>query len=404
MSFRHEKLATILADADIFTDGDWVESKDQDPDGDVRLIQLADIGDGEFLNKSSRFLTSSKAKQLRCTFIEPGDVLIARMPDPLGRACIFPGVKNKSVTVVDVCIVRPNRKKILSRFLMHALNSNQARSEMLRNATGTTRQRISRSNLGDIKIPLPSLSAQERITTILDETFALRMERIKAITLINALADSIFIEMFGDPIENPKGWDVVRLGDDVKLQGGFAFKSTDFVDQGAKLVKISNVHSDSLSWDDLEHLPLSYVESYSNFLLKPGDIVLALTRPIIKSLESVKIAVVSHQDTPCLLNQRVGRFQFSATSKITPQYLLGYCRTKTFYRAVETFCSESLQPNMSTQQVENLKIPVPPGTLQMKYSATLANLELIKNIMTKQEGLIEELFSSLQSQAFSGEL
>ncbi|ANO14592.1 hypothetical protein BAB77_12585 [Mycobacteroides abscessus] len=98
-------LADLLSDG-LFVDGDWVESKDQDPDGDVRLIQLADVGDGVFRDRSSRFLTSEKAKELRCTFLEPGDVLVARMPEPLGRACIFPGVGQPAVTAVDVCIIR----------------------------------------------------------------------------------------------------------------------------------------------------------------------------------------------------------------------------------------------------------------------------------------------------------
>ena len=76
----------------IFNDGDWVESKDQDQNGDVRLIQLADIGIGEFLNKSKRYLTKSKARQLKCTFLEPGDLLIARMPDPIGiTRAVLPG-------------------------------------------------------------------------------------------------------------------------------------------------------------------------------------------------------------------------------------------------------------------------------------------------------------------------
>jgi type I restriction enzyme S subunit len=78
-----------LVEEGVFIYGDWVESKDQDPRGDVRLIQLADIGDGLFLNKSSRFLTTIKAKELRCRFFEAGDVLAARMPDPPGRACIY---------------------------------------------------------------------------------------------------------------------------------------------------------------------------------------------------------------------------------------------------------------------------------------------------------------------------
>jgi type I restriction enzyme S subunit len=99
-------IAELAGSGGLVTDGDWVESKDQDPDGEVRLIQLADIGDGVFLNRSHRFLTLEKARQLRCTFLQPGDMLIARMQDPLGRACIFPGVGQPAVTAVDVFVWR----------------------------------------------------------------------------------------------------------------------------------------------------------------------------------------------------------------------------------------------------------------------------------------------------------
>ena len=79
----------MIATDGLFNDGDWVETKDQDPDGDVRLIQLADIGDGVFRNRSQRFLTSDKAAELGCTFLERGDLLIARMPKPLVRLYPF---------------------------------------------------------------------------------------------------------------------------------------------------------------------------------------------------------------------------------------------------------------------------------------------------------------------------
>jgi type I restriction enzyme, S subunit len=112
-------IGEVVSPTGVFVDGDWVESTDQDPDGDVRLIQLADIGDGCFVDKSKRFLTKKKASDLRCTFLQQGDLLIARMPDPLGRACIFPLAGNeKYVTVVDVCIVRPDEGIVSSRYLL----------------------------------------------------------------------------------------------------------------------------------------------------------------------------------------------------------------------------------------------------------------------------------------------
>src|ERR1700732_4875466 len=92
-------VADLVGYDGLFCDGDWVESKDQDPAGDVRLIQLADVGDGDYRDRSNRFLTSAKASDLRCTYLQTGDLLVARMPDPLGRVCIFQGDPKPSVTV-----------------------------------------------------------------------------------------------------------------------------------------------------------------------------------------------------------------------------------------------------------------------------------------------------------------
>jgi len=135
----------------IFCDGDWVESKDQDPNGEVRLIQLADIGDGFFKDQSDRFLTFKKSIELNCTYLQKGDILVARLPDPLGRACIFPlsGIK-KFVTVVDVCIIRNNSNLINSQYLLYLINSPQTRLEVDKYKSGSTRKRISRKNLGKL--------------------------------------------------------------------------------------------------------------------------------------------------------------------------------------------------------------------------------------------------------------
>lgn len=159
-----------LIDEDgVFSDGDWIESKDQDPSGNVRLIQLADIGDGYYRNRSSRYLTNETAIELNCTFLSPGDVLIARMPDPLGRACIFPGDTKQSITAVDVCIIRSS--KFDHRWLMHIINSPQMRQAIESLQSGTTRKRISRKNLARIQFPTPPKHEQESIADKIEEFF-----------------------------------------------------------------------------------------------------------------------------------------------------------------------------------------------------------------------------------------
>ncbi len=173
----------IGGDAGIFIDGDWVESKDQDPDGSVRLIQLADIGDGDFRDKSHRFLTPEKAHELHCTFLEHGDILIARMPEPLGRCCIFPlDRKEGFVTVVDVCVVRLGSAPIDNKFLMYAINSGQVRTKIADLQSGSTRKRISRGNLATIEIPLAPYKEQQRIVSKIEELFSELDKGVESLT------------------------------------------------------------------------------------------------------------------------------------------------------------------------------------------------------------------------------
>jgi len=197
----------VCADG-LFVDGDWVESKDQDPSGEVRLIQLADVGDGRYTSKSNRFLTTASATNLDCTFLNPGDVLIARMPDPLGRACVFPGDSKRAVTVVDVAVFRSGKKGIDHRWLVHAINATQTRAMIETLASGTTRSRISRGNLATVKFPVPPLNEQSRIVEKLDAIFEqtraarARLERLPG--LLEKLKRSILAAAFRGDL--PKDW------------------------------------------------------------------------------------------------------------------------------------------------------------------------------------------------------
>lgn len=164
-------IGELLGDG-VFVDGDWVESKDQDPEGEVRLTQLADIGDGVWRDRSNRFMTLEKTRVMGCTLLEPGDVLVARMPDPLGRACQFPGSDQPCVTVVDVAILRPGPGSVDPAWLMHAINSPAVRSQIAAMQGGTTRKRISRKNLGTITLPVPPRGEQQRIAHEIERRMA----------------------------------------------------------------------------------------------------------------------------------------------------------------------------------------------------------------------------------------
>ncbi len=167
-------LVDVISRDGLFVDGDWVETKDQDPHGEVRLTQLADVGDGEWRDRSVRFLTTQKAEQLGCTYLTAGDILVARMPAPLGRACIFPGSDRPCITVVDVCVIRPPAARVNPRWLMWALNAPQARQQISDLERGTTRRRISRKNLATIQLVVPPRDEQDRIVDAIEAELSRR--------------------------------------------------------------------------------------------------------------------------------------------------------------------------------------------------------------------------------------
>ncbi len=148
----------------VFTDGDWIESKDQSPKG-IRLVQTGNVGIGEFLDRGekSRFISEDTFKRLNCTEIMEGDILISRLPDPVGRACIVPHTSTRMITAVDCTIIRFDITKIIPKFFLYYTKSEKYFSSVTQYLTGASRRRISRSNLSKIEILLPPLGMQKEI-------------------------------------------------------------------------------------------------------------------------------------------------------------------------------------------------------------------------------------------------
>lgn len=155
-----QPFGTVKGETGLVTDGDWILSENMDESGDVRLLQLADIGIGSFLDKSRKFITEEKAKELGCTDVVSGDVLVSRMADPIGRACIVPELNQRAITAVDVTIVRPDRGLALPEYVVSLCNTAFFLGKAKAAASGTTRGRITRKNLERILVPLPPLTVQ----------------------------------------------------------------------------------------------------------------------------------------------------------------------------------------------------------------------------------------------------
>ena len=147
-----------------FGDGDWIEAKDQSPEG-IRLIQTGNVGNGEYKDKGdkARFISEETFVRLNCTEVKAGDILISRLPDPIGRACIVPEMP-KSITAVDCTIVRL-QPFVLPEYFVNYTKTPGYTQQIDSFTTGSTRKRVSRANLGSIVIPVPELSQQHRFVT-----------------------------------------------------------------------------------------------------------------------------------------------------------------------------------------------------------------------------------------------
>ena len=151
---------------DTFIDGDWIEAKDQSGSG-IRLIQTGNVGVGTFKDKGdrARYISEETFNRLNCTEVVEGDILISRLPEPVGRACIIPAGLGKSITAVDCTIIRLN-DKVLPKFFVAFTNTPDYAMQIKKVLSGTTRLRVSRANLGKIQVPLPSIDKQQQFVTI----------------------------------------------------------------------------------------------------------------------------------------------------------------------------------------------------------------------------------------------
>jgi len=389
-------LSDALASAEVFVDGDWVESKDQDPEGDVRLVQLADVGDGEYIDKSDRFLTSVKARELRCTYLKPGDVMVARMPDPLGRACIFPGDLKPAVTVVDVCVIRPDDREHDARWLMHCLNAPACRNQIAGYATGTTRSRISRGNLGKIKIPLPPLAEQLRIAEVLDRAEALRAKRRAALTQLDSLTQSLFLDLFGNPIHNERKWPRAELREMCRVERG-KFTPRPRGDPSYYGGRFPFIQTGDISSSG------GRLNTWSQTLNEKGVTVSRSFPPdtVVIAIVGATLGITAILDIEVYCPDSVVGIQAHA-SKASPEYIERVLR---FWRPIFVAqAPETARANINLETLRPLKVPRPPIELQREFARRVGAVEKLKTAQRTSLAELNALFASLQHRAFRGEL
>jgi type I restriction enzyme S subunit len=357
----------IGADA-LFCDGDWIESKDQDPNGEVRLVQLADILDGEFKQKSERFMTRAKSNELRTTLLEKGDLLIARMPDPIGRACIFPGSEQDCVTVVDVAIARPTNCD--PEWLMHCLNSQSLRTAIEERATGSTRKRISRSALSEMTLPVPPLPEQKKIAEILsgiDKAITLKQKAVENLKSTREAVCNELILMSAGNHEEPVGSVTTHM------TNGFVGTATPYYrKQGVRYLTSKNIRSDRIDPRNMVFVSDEFHASNQKSALKSGDVLM------VQSGHIGTTAVVPEEYTDCNCHALIlMRFE---SEKIDPHFASVYFNSTEGKRRLSDIFVGSTIKHVNTGDLKKFRIPVPSMEIQKDIAAKMKAMDTLLEV------------------------
>ena len=258
----------------VFKDGDWIESKDQSDEG-IRLVQTGNIGEGIYLEKEARakYISEDTFKTLKCTEIYPGDILVSRLPEPIGRACIVPEKEDRMITAVDCTICRPDESIVSKEYLCYFMRSDSYYTKLLGNVTGTTRKRISRKNLGNVELDIPLKKKQKEVVKQLDSLSRAINLRKNEIQLLDNLIKARFVEMFGEPQDNPFGWDKMPLSNVIlNANNGMARRGND--ENGNIVMRLVELQDGYIDYSNPNRIVLKENEK-TRYLLRDKDFLFA---------------------------------------------------------------------------------------------------------------------------------
>ena len=411
------ELKALVGPAGMFTDGDWILSEHLKSGTDVRLIQLADVGIGQFLDKSRKFISSDTAKMLGVTYLRAGDLLISRMADPLARACIFPQIEKPAITAVDVAIARCDKSVSDPKYLMELCNSHIVHTQAEEVAVGTTRKRISRKNLEQVRVPLPPLAEQKRIAAkvekLLGKVDASRAQLDKVATILKRFRQSVLAAACSGRLtadwRRGKGkageWEPSSVGEVVEsLKYGTATKC-EYAKRGVPVLRIPNVVSGRIDHSDLKYAKLPAKE-LQQLRLVAGDVLLIRSNGSVSLVGRTAVVSRAEEDyayAGYLIRLRPDR------KKVQPAFLNLVLSSYDIRLQIEVEArSTSGVNNINSEEVRELSFQLPTLSEQAEIVRRVEELFALADRLdarvAKARGQVDKLTQSILAKAFRGEL
>lgn len=368
----------------------------------VPFINAGHLTDGKVETDNMDFIPRERFNLLRSGKVRKGDILFC-LRGSLGKFGVVEDWEEGAIAS-SLVIVRP-KKNIDQRYLAAYFGSDLCQFMIQQFKNGLAQPNLSVKSLKQFEIPLPELGEQRRIAAVLDKADALRQKRRAALAKLDTLLQATFLHMFGDPVTNPMGWEVVELGHlgDGKagiVDGPFGSAinvKKDYVDYGEiPVIRTKNVSDFQFVTDDLKFITREKFETVKRSEVLPGDVILTKVGTIGNLCifpESFERAILSTTGS-CRI--RVN------SQKISNSYLLHYLHN--YKPEMMRIASTGVQAFLNMKHIKSFKVPLPGLKLQRIFEEK--EKEISKHLQIHRNSLIrlDNLFHALQQRAFNGQL
>ena len=355
----------------------------------LRYIQIGDLRNNDVM----KYTTESSTNVL-CT---KQDILIAWDGANAGTV----GYNLEGVIGSTLAKLSPKIKGVHIGFVGRFLQSKFA--YLRESCTGATIPHLSRPVLSNLQIPLPPLPTQQKIASILDAADTLRQKDKALLAKFDELTQSLFLDMFGDPVSNPKGWNFMELKDCTsKIGSGSTPRGGKeaYQEEGISLIRSMNIYDNQFKYDNLAFISDEQADKLKNVTVELNDVLFNITGASVCRCSIVPLDVL-----PARVNQHVSILR-TKKNIVTPIFLSHLMISENVKRHLLKVGSAggAIMEAITKEQLEKYLIPVPPIALQNQFAERVTIIEQQKVVAQASLEKSEELFNSLLQKAFKGEL
>ena len=348
------------------------------------------------INATEEHITEAALRETSVKLVPANALLVAMYGATVGRLGIL-GMQ--ATTNQAVCHIVPDPNQADVTYLFRALETKVG--EMLSRTVGGAQPNINQGIVKDLRVPLPPLEEQRHIAAILDQAETLRTQRRTALALLDSLTQSLFLDMFGDPVANPKGWQLEKLGKLTSKMGSGSTPSggdAAYKTEGISLIRSLNVHDGNFKYKNLAYIDEVQAAKLSNVQVAEGDVLLNITGASVARVCRAPADVL-----PARVNQHVMIVRPKAA--LNGVFLERMLLSETMKRALlQIGGAGATREAITKAQAEELLVPLPPLPLQQTFATRIASIEALKATHRRALAALDALFASLQQRAFTGAL